>query len=219
MSQTDPSVARGSRGVFLSLEGVDGAGKTTQCRLLVDWLRDEGWPVTACREPGGTPVGDQIRAVLLDRAGVMNELTELFLFMASRAALVDQVIRPALEQGGVVVVDRFVLSSVVYQGLAGGVPADTVWDLGRLATGGLLPDLTLVLDLPADAAQARKVGSADRMEGKGLGFLQRVRDGFVAEARRQPDMVRLIDASQGVDVVQAALRQEVRRVLESRPRA
>jgi dTMP kinase len=219
MNLFDAPPPTGLSGLFLGLDGVDGAGKTTQCRQLAEWLTGQGHAVTVCRDPGGTPVGDQIRSLLLDRAGVIEARTELFLFMASRSALVEQVIRPALELGRVVIVDRFVLSTVVYQGHAGGMNTGAIWELGRLATGGLLPELTLVLDLPVNAAQARKSGPVDRMEAKGAAFLEQVREGFLAEARRWPQAVRVIDADRPVDAVQADLRAEVARVLASRPRA
>lgn len=207
-----------SDGVFLSLDGVDGAGKTTQTRLLADWLRGQGRAVTVCRDPGGTPVGDRIRQIILDPDSDMGATTELFLYMASRSVLVEQVIRPALDRGHVVIVDRFVLSTVVYQGHAGGQSLDTIRQLGMIATGGLLPRLSVVLDVPVEVALARKAGPDDRMEAKGRGFLEAVRRGFQIEAEASTAIV-LVDGTDSVAAVHAAIRREVQRVLEpaSRP--
>src|SRR5262245_26217996 len=137
-----------TRGLFLSLDGLDGTGKSTQCRLLAGWLRARGHAVTECADPGGTAVGDVIRALLLEHRGEMSVTCEALLFMASRAQLTAEVIRPALEAGQVVLSDRFILANVVYQGHAGGLDPEKLWEIGRLSSGGLEPDLTLVLDLP-----------------------------------------------------------------------
>ncbi len=206
------------QGIFLSLDGVDGAGKSTQCRLLVEWLQGQDRTVTLCRDPGGTPVGDRIRSILLDSHARMSLRCEAFLYMASRAQLVEQVITPALARSEVVVADRYLLANVVYQGHAGGLPPEQLWELGRIATGGLLPDLTLVLDLPLEVAAARKGGTLDRIESRGQAFLAKVRAGFHAEALRNPETIKLIDANRPVEEVQAAIRQEVARVLGSAAR-
>src|SRR5262245_59734233 len=152
--------------LFLSLDGLDGTGKSTQCRLLADWLRAQGRRVVECADPGGTPVGDVLRELLLDHRSAMTPACEALLFMASRAQLVAEVIRPALEAGQVVISDRFLLANIVYQGHAGGLDPTLLWETGRLATGGLEPDLTLVLDLPVAAALGRRKGMADRVESR-----------------------------------------------------
>lgn len=206
------------RGIFLSLDGVDGAGKSTQCRLLADWLRGQGYSVTTSRDPGGTVAGERIRGILLDRDSKLNVLTETLLYMASRSELLDQIIRPALDQGHVVVSDRYLLSTVVYQGHAGALSPDEIWKLGTFATGGLFPDLTLVLDLPLSETLKRRKGPADRMEAKGEAFLEKVRQGFLAEAQRHPKHMRVIDALPGVDEVQLSIQREVSRVLANHPR-
>jgi dTMP kinase len=208
-----------ARGLFLSLDGIDGTGKSTQCRLLADWLRGRGHDVVTCADPGGTAVGAALRDILLHHRGEMTPACEALLFMASRAQLVAEVIRPALTSGRVVVCDRFLLANVVYQGYGGGLDVGNLWDVGRLSTGGLEPDLTLVLDLPLDAALGRRDRAPDRMESKAREFHQRVRDGFLAEARRRPDRTRVIDAGPPVEVVQERIREEVERVLAARPRA
>lgn len=207
-----------TRAPFLSLDGIDGTGKSTQCRLLVEWLNVAGVPSVACADPGGTPVGDQLRQILLASRADLSNRAEALLFMASRAELVTKVIGPALDAGRVVVSDRFVAANVVYQGHAHGLSPDDLWAVGRFSTGGLLPDLTLILDLPVEAAVARRGRAADRMEARGPDYLDRVRRGFLAEAARQPDTFRVVDASPDVDSVQQQLRMLVAVFLAARGR-
>jgi dTMP kinase len=200
-----------SRGFFISLDGVDGAGKSTQCRLLADWLRGRGKSVVVCHDPGGTDLGQELRHLLLHFSGKMALPTEALLFMASRAQLVAEVIRPALAAGQVVIVDRFLLANVVYQGHAGGLDPADLWSVGRFCTGGLEPDLTLVLDLPLDVSFARRKASADRMESRGAEYFAKVRAGFLAEAERRPERICVVDATASVEAVQERLRQEISR--------
>jgi dTMP kinase len=208
-----------ARGLFISLDGLDGTGKSTQCRLLADWLRGRGLDVVQCADPGGTAVGTELRDILLHHRGEMTPACEAFLFMASRAQLVAEVIRPALDAGRVVVCDRFLLANVAYQGYGGGLDVDRLWEVGRLASGGIEPNLTLVLDLPLGAAIRRRNREPDRMERKAGGYQQRVREGFLSEARRRPGRVRVIDAGAAVEVVQQRIRKEVGSVLGPGPRA
>lgn len=197
-------------GLFLSLDGIDGTGKSTQCRLLAEWLRQRGRTVVSCVEPGGTALGQELRQIVLSHRHDLTPASEAFLFMASRAQLVHEVIRPALAEGAVVVSDRFLLSTVVYQGHAGRLDAEQLWQVGRLSTGGLDPDLTIVLDLPVELALERRHSrAADRMESKPIEFHRRVRQGFLAEAARRPERIRVVDASPGVEVVQAEIRRWV----------
>lgn len=212
-----PSAA--TAGILISLDGIDGTGKSTQCRMLVDWLHGAGHATTACVDPGGTPVGAVIRQLVLDKHKTMSVACEMFLFMASRAQLVTDVILPALLRGEVVVSDRFLLANVVYQGHAGGLNPHELWEIGKVATGGLEPNLTLVLDLPVEQALARKQGPADRLESRNVAYHQRVRRGFLIEAKRRPQKIRVIDASQPVEHVHAAIVEEVQRVLAPHPRA
>jgi dTMP kinase len=203
---------------FISLDGIDGTGKSTQCRLLADWLRGRGYDVATCVDPGGTAIGTALREIVLHHRGEMTPACEAFLFMASRAQLVAEVIRPALEAGQVVICDRFLLANVVYQGHGGGLDVGRLWDIGRLSTEGLEPDLTIVLDLPLETAQSRRNRSPDRMESKARAYQQLVRDGFLIEARRQPERIRVVDAGGSIEVVQQHIRKEVERVLAARPR-
>jgi dTMP kinase len=207
------------RPAFISLDGLDGTGKSTQCRLLVEWLSAQKVPVTACTDPGGTALGQQLRQILLfGREHHIATITEAMLFMASRAQLVEEVIRPALERGEVVVSDRFLLANVVYQGHghAGGLNPDDLWAVGRFVTGGLEPDRTLIFDLLPELAVARRNREADRMEDRGAEYYARVRTGFMFEAGRRPDRYRIIDAAPDIDTVQRAVRREVRSLLVDR---
>jgi dTMP kinase len=206
-----------SRPVFLSLDGLDGTGKSTQCRLLVEWLTAQKVPVTACADPGGTALGQELRKLLLfGREHRIGTTTEALLFMASRAQLVEEVIRPALGRGEVVVADRFLLANVVYQGHAGGLSAGDLWHVGAFSTGGLEPDLTIVFDLAPDLAVARRGREADLMEQRGEDYFQRVRTGFMFEAGRNPARYRLVNAAPDKDTVQKEVRGAVARVLGAR---
>jgi dTMP kinase len=199
------------RAAFISLDGIDGTGKSTQCQLLADWLRQRGHAVVTCVDPGGTPLGQQLRDILLHQPGKVEPACEALLFMASRAQLVSEVIRPALDAGKVVISDRFLLANVVYQGHAGGLGPELLWQVGQLSTGGLEPDLTIVLDLPPQQAAARRRGKADKIEGRGAKFHERVREGFLAEAARRADKICVVDASGSIDEVQEAIRRAVAR--------
>ncbi len=205
--------------LFLSLDGLDGTGKSTQSRLLAEWLRRRGRDVTACADPGGTAVGEVIRELLLHHRHDLTLPCEALLFMASRAQLVAEVIRPALDAGQVVVCDRYLLANVVYQGHAGGLDPERVWEVGRFSTDGLEPDLTLVLDLPPEQAAARRGRPPDRMENRGPDYQARVREGFLTEARRRPERIKIVDAAQPVERVHEQICQEVQRVLDAGPRA
>lgn len=194
---------------FIALDGLDGAGKSTQCRLLAQWLRSVGWAVTECSDPGGTALGAELRSLLLGYRGAMALPCEALLFMASRAQLVAEVIQPALDAGQAVIADRFLLANVVYQGYAGGLDPAQLWEVGRFATCSIEPDLTLVLDLPLEDSLVRRKRSADRLESRGLDYHARVREGFLAEVRRQPDRIRVIDVRGSADEVQQQLRREI----------
>ncbi|HEY7328687.1 MAG TPA: dTMP kinase [Gemmataceae bacterium] len=198
---------------FISLDGLDGTGKSTQWRLLADWLRAGGHVVTACVDPGGTPLGAELRSLVLHHRSEIDRMCEALLFMASRAQLLADIIRPALASGNIVVSDRFLLANVVYQGHAGGLDVERLWEVGRFAADGLEPDLTIVLDLPPEQASRRRRGPADRIEKRDVEYHARLRQGFLAEARRRPDRIRVVDAAPPIDVVQDAIRREVSSVL------
>jgi dTMP kinase len=203
-----------ARAPFISLDGLDGSGKSTQCRLLAEWLRERGYAVMECADPGGTAVGDVIRGLLLDARRQMSLACEALLFMASRAQLASEIIAPSLAASRAVVADRYLLANVVYQGHAGGLDPEELWRIGRFATGGLEPDLTLVLDLPPGTAESRRRHPADRVESRGYDFHERVRFGFLAEAKRRPESIRVIDASQSPEAVHEHSVREVAALLE-----
>jgi dTMP kinase len=201
-------------GVFFSIDGVDGSGKTTQIALLAEWLRQSGREVVTCRDPGSTPLGEALRELLLHRHDLAIERrSEMLLYMAARAQMVHEIIQPALAAGKIVLADRYLLANVVYQGHAGGLDVATLWEVGRVATGGIDPRLTFVLDLRADAAARRLARPLDRMELQGDAFHARVRQGFLTEAARCPDRIIVVDADRPVAAVQAEIRSAVATVL------
>ena len=194
------------RGAFVVLDGPDGSGKSTQFRRLCDTLRSAGLEVVETREPGGTAVGERIREVLLDP--IHDDMTvrcEMLLYMASRAQLVERVIRPALARGATVIADRFVSSTLAYQGTAGGLMREEIMAVAETAVGGTWPDLTVIFDVDEITASRRLSPLLDRMEQKGLEFHRRVRDGYLAQVRVRPHAHLVVDASQDVDAVTASL--------------
>jgi len=208
-----------ARGGFITIEGVEGAGKSTQVARLAAWLGSVGIRAVATSEPDGSPLGAWVRRILADRSPV-DPLTECFLFATARTEHVRRVIRPALEGGAVVVCDRYADSTVAYQGYGRGVPLEVVAELNRLATDGLTPDLTLVLDLdPAEGLRrvgrrspppgARAAADVDPFERLGLEFHERVRKGYRALHEREPGRIELIDAGRDADAVAAAIRRAV----------
>jgi dTMP kinase len=180
--------------MFVTLEGPEGAGKSTVLPALARALREGGREVVTTREPGAGEFGSAVRDLLL-HGGDIEPLTELFLFLADRAEHVAKTVRPALARGAVVLCDRHADSTVVYQGYGRGLDLDQLRSLNSLATGGLVPDLTLLLDVPPEVGLAR-VSKGDRLDKEPLDFHKRVREGFLTEAEREPGRWRIIDASQ-----------------------
>jgi dTMP kinase len=193
------------RGFFISLEGPEGGGKSTQSALLVERLRRDGHDALQCAEPGGGPIPQAIRAVLLNPSHAeMTARAELLLFLAARAQHVEETIRPALAASRVVVCDRYSDSTLAYQSHAGGLPREQVEALIDFAAGGLWPDLTLLLDVPVEVGLGRQT-DWNRMEGKGAAYHARVREGFLAQAARHPERIRVIDASAPLERVSEAI--------------
>ena len=194
--------SRKLRGKFIVFDGPDGSGKTTQFGRFAAFCREAGVPTCEVREPGGTAIGEQIRAILLDPANSdMSLRCETMLYMASRAQLVAQCIGPALQRGELVLADRFVSSTLAYQGTAGGVPRDEILAVGRVALRDLWPDLTVIFDVDHQTAGTRLNPLLDRMELRGREFHKRVRDGFLAQAVAEPARYLVLDATGDADSV------------------
>lgn len=202
-----------SRGLFITVEGIDGCGKSTQARLIAAAFEAAGHDVLRLREPGGAKISEQIRAILLDPANAeMGDVCELLLYEAARAQLVHQVIRPALAAGKTVVCDRFYDSTTAYQAFADGLDRNMVSQANELAVDGCRPDLTLVFDLPVEDALRRRSGreAEDRLELKGMEFQERVAAGFRAVAADEPDRAKLIDAGGSIAEVFSGVAAELR---------
>ena len=201
-------------GLFIAFEGGEGAGKTTQARLIAIWLREQGFEVVTTHEPGATKVGMRLRALLLDTAHAgMSPHAEALMYAADRAEHVAAVIEPALARGAVVITDRYVDSSLAYQGTGRGLRSAEIAKLNSWATGGRMPDLTILLDMPPEAGLGRRTRSADRLEAEPPEFHRRVRSGFLALARAEPSRYLVLDASRPVEQVTQAIKDRIRQVL------
>jgi dTMP kinase len=202
------------RGLLIAFEGGEGAGKTTQARLLAIWLREQGYDVIATHEPGATKVGMRLRALLLDTAHTgMSSRAETLMYAADRAEHVETVIGPALARGAIVVTDRYVDSSLAYQGRGRNLPVTDIVGLNQWATGGLRPDLTILLDLPPMAGLFRRAPSADRLEAEPTEFHQRVREGFLAQARAEPQRYLVLDATRPPEQLSREIQDRIRDML------
>jgi dTMP kinase len=208
---TDPVSAPGTApGRFISLDGIDGAGKSSQIAALVAWLGARGRRVVTCRDPGATAAGDAIRSILLDRHDLrLAPTAEMLLYMAARAQLVAEVIAPALARGEWVVSDRYLLANIVYQGHAGGLDPQTIRAVGAVATTGIMPDLVVVLDVDLETASRRLDRPLDKLENRGAEYRRRLRAGYHAEAARSPETIVVVDACADRDAVAAAVRGAV----------
>lgn len=202
-------------GRLITLDGIDGVGKSTQIDRLRTHLEESGRGVVSVRDPGGTEIGKRLREILLDSQIRMHRRTEAMLFMASRCELVETVILPALGSGQIVLADRFLLSNVVYQSVDGGEPPQRLWELGRLANRDLRPDLTLLLDMPAAIAMRRIDRPPDRMEARGVEYLESVRQAFLRELPHSAARTVRIDAGQDVEWVAREVRRAVDAFLAS----
>lgn len=197
-------------GRFIVFDGPDGSGKSTQLRRFVKWCQGEGLIVTEVREPGGTQIGEQVRQILLDPSNSgMTLQCEMLLYMASRAQLVEQEIVPAIKRGELVVADRFVSSTLAYQGAAGGLPSQWIQQVAEVAVSGHWPDLTLILDVDVETAAGRLNPLLDRMELKGKMFHKKVREGFLEQARLMPTKYCVIDSANEEDIVARNVRHAI----------
>ncbi|MFH1213524.1 MAG: dTMP kinase [Candidatus Neomarinimicrobiota bacterium] len=204
------------KGLLITFEGIDGSGKTTQIRRFIQRLEDESVPCILFREPGGTPIGEQIRDILLDKSNSgMCAITELLLYSASRYQLSRELIWPALQEGKVVICDRFYDSTTVYQGYGRGIDLGFINDLNRIATDNLIPNLTFVFDIPL-AERARRFGQKDldRLEQENQNFQDKVRKGFLQIAKAEPNRICMIDGTKTEEAVSKEVWQKFESILK-----
>lgn len=203
------------QGVFVTFEGIEGSGKSTQVKLLASALSEQGTPVVSTWEPGGGRICNRIREILLNpEFKEMTAKTELLLYLASRAQHVAEVIKPALERGGVVLCDRYLDSTLAYQGFGRGISLEKIWEIDSWATGGLVPDLTFFLDVPVEEGLKRATaGFADRVEQEDLEFHKRIRHGYLRLAEMHPERMRIIDAERTEPDVQEEIRAIAQEIL------
>lgn len=190
-----------SKGLFITFEGGDGCGKTTQIKLIDEFLRDKGYKTLLTREPGSKGLGVKLREILLNYDGEVSPTCESFLFLADRAQHVDCIIKPALKEGVIVLCDRHTDSTVAYQGYGRGLDLDQIHKLNNIATSGLKPNLTIVLDVDVETSQKRVGNEKDRMESAGIEFFERVRKGFLEIAKQEPNRVKVVDSTQSIEEI------------------
>ncbi len=204
-------------GLFITIEGTDGAGKTTQIKLLEKYLKDKGYNVVCTREPGGTPISEKIREIIIDKNNSeMTDITEALLYAASRAQHTSQVILPALNDGGIVISDRYLDSSIVYQGFARGMGDKLIKGINKYAVGELEPDITFFLRLKPDDSIDRKEKQTelDRIESEKAGFHQRVYDGYVRLSKRYRDRIKVIDALDSIENIHERIVMDIEELLD-----
>lgn len=206
-------------GLFITMEGTDGAGKTTQINMLRDYLADKGYKVVCTREPGGTPISEKIREIILDKNnGEMSDITEALLYAAARAQHVKEVILPVLNEGGVVISDRFLDSNLVYQGFARAMGERLIKNINKYAVGDLEPDITFFLKLkPEDGIERKKKqAELDRMEAESFNFHQRVYDGYVSLSRKNRGRIKTVDALKSVEEIHRDIVKGVEKLISGR---
>lgn len=189
------------KGLFITFEGADGSGKTTQLNLIKDFLEKDGYEVVVTREPGALELGQKIRNILLHHDGVVADGCEMFLFLADRAQHVETLIKPSVKSGKIVLCDRHTDSSVAYQGYGRNQDVELLKKLNKIAVNGLIPDLTLLFDVSTETAQKRVGSDKDRMEASGFEFHNRVRNGYLELQKEEPDRIKLINANNSVENV------------------
>ncbi|HHV99724.1 MAG TPA: dTMP kinase [Clostridiaceae bacterium] len=202
------------KGLFITIEGMDGSGKTTQINMIRDYISEKGYNVMLAREPGGTKISEKIRDIILDPAnGAMAAITEVLLYASARAQLVAEVIKPAVESGSVVVCDRFIDSSFAYQGFGRGIDIKTIADVNRAAIDGMMPDLTFFIDMSPEIALKRRMASseADRIEKEHMEFHMKAYNGYKELARLYPERIKTIDGNRTVEEIS----QEIRKWLDT----
>ncbi len=203
--------------MFITFEGIEGCGKTTQIELLFTYLKNKGHKVIRTREPGGTPFGEELREAFLRTESKVSSMCELLVFTAMRAQHVEEVIEPALRKGTIVLCDRFSDATYAYQGYGRGLDLDTIDSLNLLATRGLAPDITIFMDLPAREGLLRKARSAkmDRFEKEKISFHNRIRQGYRKLVKKEPDRFLVVDATLDIGTIERHIRDKIRRALRS----
>ncbi len=190
-----------TQGLFITFEGPDGCGKTTQMNLLAQYFEKKGKKVVLTREPGGKGLGEKVREILLNYNGEVSDRCESFLFLADRAQNIDIIVKPAVEQGEIVLCDRHIDSTVAYQGYGRGLDINKINMLNNLATGGKKPDLTLVFDVDVETSMKRVGKEKDRMESAGIDFHNRVRNGYLELAKQEPTRIKVLDATKTIEEI------------------
>ena len=201
------------KGLFITLEGSDGCGKTTQLNLLKEYLTSKGYEIVVTREPGGKGLGEKLREILLNYDGEVSDRCEAFLYLADRAQNLDTIIKPAINSGKIVLCDRHTDSSVAYQGYGREQNIDNINMLNELAVNGVHPDLTIVFDIDTETSMARVGAEKDRLESAGIEFHKRVRNGYLEIAKKNPQRIKVVDASQTIEDVQRDVIKIVEEVL------
>lgn len=189
------------KGLFITFEGADGCGKTTQLNLLAEYLKNNGREVVITREPGGKGLGEKVREILLNYDGEVSDRCESFLFLADRAQNIDIIVNPAVEAGKIVLCDRHIDSTVAYQGFGRGLDIERIKRLNDIATNGRKPDLTIVFDIDVENSMKRVGTNKDRMESAGIEFHNRVRNGYLQISKEEPERIKVVDASQSIEKV------------------
>lgn len=201
------------KGLFITLEGADGCGKTTQLNLLKEYLTSRGYEIVVTREPGGKGLGEKLREILLNYDGEVSDRCEAFLYLADRAQNIDTIIKPAINSGKIVLCDRHTDSSVAYQGYGREQNIDNINKLNELAVNGVHPDLTIVFDIDTETSMERVGAEKDRLESAGIEFHKRVRNGYLEIAKKNPQRIKVVDASQTIEDVQRDVIKIVEEVL------
>ncbi len=202
------------RGLFITFEGADGCGKTTQIKLLKEYLEKSGYKVVLTREPGAKGLGEKIREILLNYDGVVSDRCESFLFLADRAQNIDIIVNPAVQEGKIVLCDRHIDSTVAYQGYGRGLDLERINKLNQLAIDGRMPDLTVVFDIDVETSMKRVGKEKDRMESAGIEFHNRVRKGYLEIAKNDPERVKVVDGAMSVDEVFEKVKEIINKTLQ-----
>ena len=202
------------KGLFITFEGADGCGKTTQIKLVKDYLEKSGYEVVLTREPGAKGLGEKIREILLNYDGIVSDRCESFLFLADRAQNIDTIVNPAVEKGKIVLCDRHIDSTVAYQGYGRGLNLERINKLNLLATDGRVPDLTIVFDIDVETSMQRVGKEKDRMESAGIEFHNRVRNGYLEIAKNEPERVKVVDGREGIEKVFENVKDLINKTLQ-----